>query len=63
MKKSLLSVLAGDIFGSTPIRRGLMAFRAVYYLYSLAHLPRSLRAWRRRAWNIRDDSVMRPSRG
>jgi flavin-dependent dehydrogenase len=63
MKKALLSVLAGDIFGRTPIWRGLMAFRAVYYLYSLVHLPRSLRAWRRRAYNIRDDSVMRPSRG
>jgi flavin-dependent dehydrogenase len=63
MKKALLSVLAGDIFGRTPIRRGLMAFRAVYYLYSLVHLPRSLRAWRRRAYNIRDDSVMRLSRG
>jgi flavin-dependent dehydrogenase len=63
MKKALLSVLAGDIFGRTPIWRGLMAFRAVYYLYSLVHLPRSLRAWRRRAYNIRDDSEMRLSRG
>jgi hypothetical protein len=63
MKKSLLSVLAGDIFGATPIRRGLMAFRAVYYLYSLVYLRRSLRAWRRRAFNIRDESEMRLSRG
>ena len=58
MKKALLSVLAGDIFGKTPIRRGLLAFRAVYYAFSLVHLPRSLRAWRRRAFNIRDDSEM-----
>jgi len=58
MKKALLSVLAGDIFGKTPIRRGLLAFRAVYYAFSLVHLPRSLRAWRRRAFNIRDDSDM-----
>jgi len=58
MKKALLSVLAGDIFGRTPIRRGLMAFRAVYYAFSLVHLRRSLRAWRRRAYNIRDDSEM-----
>jgi flavin-dependent dehydrogenase len=58
MKKALLSVLAGDIFGGTPIRRGLLAFRAVYYAFSLVHLPRSLKAWRRRAFNIRDDSDM-----
>jgi flavin-dependent dehydrogenase len=59
MKKALLSVLAGDIFGRTPIRRGLLAFRFVYYAFSLFHLRRSLRAWRRRAFNIRDDSEMR----
>ncbi len=58
MRKALLSVLAGDIFGRTPIRRGLMAFRAVYYAFSLVHLRRSLRAMRRRAYNIRDDSEM-----
>jgi len=63
MKKALLSVLAGDIFGRTPIRRGLAAFRAVYYAFSLAHLPRSIRAARRRAFNIRDDSEMRVTRG
>ena len=59
MKKALLSVLAGDIFGDTPIGPGLAAFRAAYYVYSLLHLPRSFRAWRRRAFNIRDDSEMR----
>ena len=63
MKKALLSVLAGDVFRDTPIRRGLRMFRMVYYVFSFIHLPRSLRAWRRRAFNIRDDSVMRLSRG
>jgi hypothetical protein len=63
MKKALLSVLAGDIFGRTPILRGLMSFRVVYYVFSLVHLPRSLRAWRRRAFNIRDDSRMPASAG
>jgi len=63
MKKALLSVLAGDMFRDTPIRRGLRMFRMVYYVFSFIHLPRSLRAWRRRAFNIRDDSVMRLSRG
>ena len=62
MKKALLSVLAGDIFGGTPIRRGLRFFKAVYYIFSLVHLRRTVTAWRRRAFNIRDDSEMRPSR-
>ncbi|MGZ5083607.1 MAG: NAD(P)/FAD-dependent oxidoreductase [Usitatibacter sp.] len=63
MKKALLSVLAGDLFGRTRIKPGLYAFRAVYYLFSLANLRRSLAAARRRAFNIRDDSEMRLSRG
>jgi flavin-dependent dehydrogenase len=59
MKKALLSVLAGDVFGNTPIQRGLRMFRMVYYLFSLVHLRRSITAWRRRAFNIRDDSEVR----
>ena len=59
MKKALLSVLAGDVFGDTPIRKGLRVFQAAYYMLSLVHLRRSLAAWRRRAFNIRDDSEMR----
>jgi flavin-dependent dehydrogenase len=59
MKKALLSVLAGDIFGTTPIRRGLSMFRVVYYIFSLIHLRRTFGAWRRRAFNIRDESEMR----
>lgn len=62
MKKALLSVLAGDIFGSTPIRKGLFFFRLAYYGFSIANLRRSLTAWRRRAFNIRDESEMRLSR-
>jgi flavin-dependent dehydrogenase len=63
MKKALLSVLAGDLFGSTRIKPGLYAFRAVYYLFSLANLRRTVAAWRRRAFNIRDDAEVRLSRG
>ena len=59
MKKALLSVLAGDVFGDTPIQKGLRMFQAAYYLLSIVHLRRSLTAWRRRAFNIRDDSEMR----
>jgi flavin-dependent dehydrogenase len=63
MKKALLSVLAGDVYGNTPIQRGLRMFRMVYYVYSFFHLRRSLKAWRRRAFNIREDSEVRLSRG
>ena len=63
MKKALLSVLAGDLFRATPIRRGLFVFRFVYYTFSVVHLRRTFTAWRRRAFNIRDDSEMRLSRG
>ena len=63
MKAALLSVLAGDIFGNTRIKPGLMAFRAVYYAFSIANFRRTFRAWRRRAFNIRDDSDMRAVRG
>lgn len=59
MKKAVISLLAGDVFGATPIHRGIFGFRFVYYVFSLLHLRRTLREWRRRAFNIRDDSEMR----
>jgi len=54
MEEALLSVLAGDIFGKTPIRTSLAAFKAVYYLMSLANLKRTWTAWRARKRNISD---------
>jgi hypothetical protein len=53
MEEALLSVLAGDVFGRTPIWGSLRAFKFVYYVISLAKLGRTLRAARRRAANIR----------
>ncbi len=52
MQEALLSVLAGDIFGDTPVWRSLNAFKALYYLHSLRHLRRSLRTLQRR-WLLR----------
>jgi 2-polyprenyl-6-methoxyphenol hydroxylase-like FAD-dependent oxidoreductase len=52
VEEALLSVLAGDIFGRTPIWGRLRLFKAIYYLLSFAHLARSIRAWRLRAANI-----------
>jgi flavin-dependent dehydrogenase len=53
MKEALLSLLAGDIFGTTPIWPSLRAFKLVYYAMSLAHPRSSLAALRARARNIR----------
>jgi hypothetical protein len=52
MKEALLSLLAGDIFGNTPIWSSLRAFKALYYVISLANLKRSLAAARTRRVNI-----------
>jgi flavin-dependent dehydrogenase len=53
MKEALLGLLAGDIFGKTPIWTSLRAFKLFYYLISLANLKRSLGALRRRTSNIK----------
>jgi flavin-dependent dehydrogenase len=55
MEEALLSLLAGDIFGRTPIWGRLRLFKALYYVISFAHLGRSFRAWRLRAANIRSE--------
>jgi flavin-dependent dehydrogenase len=52
MKEALLSLLAGDIYGRTPIWPSLRAFKAVYYIVSVANLKRSLNALRRRRIDI-----------
>ena len=51
--EALLGLLAGDIFGNTPIWASLRAFKLLYYVIALANLRRSLGALRRRARNIR----------
>ncbi len=51
IRAAVISVLAGDLF------------RAVYYLTSFGDMRRTFAAWRRRAFNIRDDSDMGMLRG
>ena len=53
VKEALLSVLAGDVYGRTPIRLPLLLFKGIYYLISLRHFGRTLKAWRMRKYNIR----------
>jgi flavin-dependent dehydrogenase len=56
MEEALLSLLAGDIFGRTPIWGRLRLFKAMYYLFAFAKIPRSFRAWRLRSANIRAET-------
>jgi flavin-dependent dehydrogenase len=53
VKEALLSVLAGDVFGKTPIRGPLLLFKGLYYSTSLLNFRRTLKAWRTRKRNIR----------
>jgi hypothetical protein len=55
MEEALLSVLAGDIFGRTPIWTSLRLFKGLYYVISFANLGRTIRAMRNRAANIRSE--------
>lgn len=59
VKEAMLSLLAGDIYGSTPIWGSLRILKTVYWLMSLAHLPRTLRSMLRRRRNIRDAGPLR----
>ncbi|MBL8446855.1 MAG: tryptophan 7-halogenase [Zoogloeaceae bacterium] len=60
VKEALLSVLAGDIFGSTPIWRSLRIFKTIYYVANIVQPRRALQGWRRRRLNIRkvDDAAL-----
>ena len=54
VKEALLSLLAGDIYGKTPIWRSIRVLKSLYYLVSVGNLGRTVRAWKRRRVNIRD---------
>ena len=60
VKEALLSLLAGDIFGKTPIWRSILILKAIYYLVSIKNLGRTVSAWRRRRINIIDVEVSAP---
>lgn len=60
VKEALLSVLAGDIFGKTPIWRSLFIFKVLYYTANLTQPKRAFMAWKKRRSNIRkvDDPAL-----
>ena len=51
-KEALLSILAGDVYGNTPIRGPLLFFKFMYYVTSLRSFKRTLAASRMRKHNI-----------
>jgi flavin-dependent dehydrogenase len=53
VKEALLSLLAGDVFGKTPIWRSIRILKSIYYLTSLSRPMRSWMAWKKRKFNIR----------
>ena len=60
VKEALLSVLAGDIFGKTPIWRSIWIFKGLYYFANLLQPKRAFMGWKRRKFNIRkvDEAVV-----
>jgi len=56
-KEALLSMLAGDIYGKTPIWGSLLVLKAIFYIASALNFRRSLQAMRLRKANIREVEV------
>ena len=60
VKEGLLSMLAGDIFGKTPIWRSIFMFKTLYYLANIFQPKRAYMGWKQRQFNIRrvDDTAL-----
>jgi 2-polyprenyl-6-methoxyphenol hydroxylase-like FAD-dependent oxidoreductase len=57
VKEALLSVLAGDLYRNTPIRRRLLFFKGIYYAKSLRSPRRAWKSWRMRKANVKRAAV------
>lgn len=53
VKEAVLSVLAGDVYGKTPIQKPLLLFKMIYYMGSLFTLRRTITSWKLRQHNIK----------
>ena len=60
VQEALLSMLAGDVFGKTPIWRSIFIFKVLYYVANLMQPRRAFMAWKQRQFNIRkvDDAAL-----
>lgn len=54
LQETLLSVLAGDLYGHTPIEPRLTLFKFVYYVQSLLMFKQAFKAWRRRKYSVKE---------
>jgi flavin-dependent dehydrogenase len=64
MQEAVVSLLAGDIFGKTPIWKSITVFKLIYYISSIMQPRTSLRAWRQRKINIRTvEGLVSPTGG
>ena len=59
VKQGMMSLLAADIHHGPAYRRSLFMFKVLYYAISIAHLPRTVRGWRRHRVNIQDHGKLR----
>lgn len=53
MPEAVTTMLAGDVFRKTPVRRSLFVFRLVYYVTMLANFKATVSVWQRRRRNVR----------
>lgn len=60
VQEAMLSVLAGDVFGKTPIWRSIFIFKMLYYSANMLQPRRAFKAWKHRRFNIRavDDAAL-----
>jgi len=60
IKEGVLSMLAGDIFGKTPIWGSIWLFKFLYYTANILQPKRAFMGWKRRRFNIRkvDEAVI-----
>jgi flavin-dependent dehydrogenase len=59
VKEALISLLAGDIFGRTPIWTSLRVLKGIYYAGLVSNLRQALRSRQRRKLAIRDVGALR----
>ncbi|MES3013504.1 MAG: NAD(P)/FAD-dependent oxidoreductase [Pseudomonadota bacterium] len=56
--EALMSMLAGDIYGKTPLWGPLRILKGIYYMISLKNLGRTIAGWKRHRQNIRDMGML-----
>jgi hypothetical protein len=57
VEEAVLSLLAGDVYGNSPIGPRLLFFKALYYIAKLFHLRDSVSAWRTRRQSAEFDAA------